>query len=120
MEEIKPVSYTHLDVYKRQPSGAGVRINGSFPGIKAGFYTVSVSHINIDYPPRGNVSFLNCTVGPVSYTHLDVYKRQAQYNKTISSFEHRFIPRAQKLKNLGVTSTKELPRACLLYTSRCV
>lgn len=33
------------------PSGAGVRINGSFPGIKAGFYTVSVSHINIDYPP---------------------------------------------------------------------
>ena len=35
----------------------------------------------------------------------------AQYNKTISSFEHRFIPRAQKLKNLGVTSTKELPRA---------
>ena len=48
------------------PSGAGVRINGSFPGIKAGFYTVSVSHINIDYPPRGNVSFLNCTVGPAS------------------------------------------------------
>ena len=35
----------------------------------------------------------------------------AQYNKTVSSFEHRFIPRAQKLKNLGVTSTKELPRA---------
>ena len=48
------------------PSGAGVRINGSFSGIKAGFYTVSVSHINIDYPPRGNVSFLNCTVGPAS------------------------------------------------------
>ena len=48
------------------PSGAGVRINGSFPGIKAGFYTVSVSHINIDYPPRGNVSFLSCTVGPAS------------------------------------------------------
>lgn len=35
----------------------------------------------------------------------------AQYNKTVSSFEHRFIPRAQKLKNLGVTSTKELPRS---------
>ena len=48
------------------PSGAGVRINGSFPGIKAGFYTVSVSHINIDYPPRGNVSFLSCIVGPAS------------------------------------------------------
>lgn len=32
-----------------------------------------------------------------------------QYNKTVSSFEHRFIPRAQKLKNLGVTSTKDLP-----------
>ena len=48
------------------PSGAGVRINGSFSDLKAGFYTVSVSHINIDYPPRGNVSFLNCTVGPAS------------------------------------------------------
>ncbi|WP_290566651.1 RHS repeat-associated core domain-containing protein [Akkermansia sp.] len=48
------------------PSGAGVEINGSFSNIKAGFYTVSVSHTNIDYPPKGNVSFLNCTVGPAS------------------------------------------------------
>ena len=32
-----------------------------------------------------------------------------QYNKTVSSFEHRVIPRAQKLKNVGVTSTKDLP-----------
>jgi len=48
------------------PSGAGVEINGSFSNIKAGFYTVSVSHTNIDYPPKSNISFLNCTVGPAS------------------------------------------------------
>lgn len=48
------------------PSGAGVEINGNFSNIKAGFYTVSVTHTNIDYPPKGNVSFLNCTVGPAS------------------------------------------------------
>lgn len=32
-----------------------------------------------------------------------------QYNKTVSSFEHRFLPRAQKLQSLGVTSSKTLP-----------
>ena len=37
--------------------------------------------------------------GPVSYTHLDVYKRQA------------FHPRPDR---------RPQPRACLLYTSRCV
>ncbi|OUI17999.1 hypothetical protein AZZ73_001577 [Klebsiella pneumoniae] len=42
------VSYTHLDVYKRQASGFEV------------FLAVYISL-------------------PVSYTHLDVYKRQAQY-----------------------------------------
>ena len=54
-----PVSYTHLDVYKRQILAA--------------------------VPPAWNVRSVNCVPGspidcaaitPVSYTHLDVYKRQ--------------------------------------------
>ena len=44
---------------------------------------------------------------PVSYTHLDVYKRQLLYpslnNKTVPTDKNRF-----------------LFEACLLYTSRCV
>ena len=47
-----PVSYTHLDVYKRQMKDSISRIN-----MTAGFRTVS-------------------------YTHLDVYKRQVVANKT--------------------------------------
>ena len=46
-----PVSYTHLDVYKRQGTACcppGLRSLGTVP----------------------------CRWGPVSYTHLDVYKRQ--------------------------------------------
>ena len=46
------VSYTHLDVYKRQDGGG--EIVGQRKGRRAG----------------GNYA------GPVSYTHLDVYKRQ--------------------------------------------
>lgn len=47
------------------PSGAGVDIAGSISLPGEGYYLVSASHTNIDYPPNGNVSFINCTVSPV-------------------------------------------------------
>ena len=50
MGHIDPVSYTHLDVYKRQGRGGVLYV--WWPG------TILASAI------------------PVSYTHLDVYKRQ--------------------------------------------
>ena len=53
--EFFPVSYTHLDVYKRQVLG-----------VCGGYQMLGESIIDID----GNEDF------PVSYTHLDVYKRQ--------------------------------------------
>ena len=73
----RPVSYTHLDVYKRQAVRARARIE----------YRLSV-----DPCQRGSVSCVRPTrrthgsagrnrdlgAGPVSYTHLDVYKRQRQ------------------------------------------
>ena len=54
---IRPVSYTHLDVYKRQVSLIAVRYSG-----------------NTIRPPMKSLiaNFLQS----VSYTHLDVYKRQ--------------------------------------------
>ena len=53
-----PVSYTHLDVYKRQQQ------------------IMALCHALED---RGLFfTFLWCP-GPVSYTHLDVYKRQPLY-----------------------------------------
>ena len=52
-----PVSYTHLDVYKRQQMGVA-----NYGQMTAGGWMY--------IGPQGIV--------PVSYTHLDVYKRQLQ------------------------------------------
>ena len=69
------VSYTHLDVYKRQVSEASFRIVklSISPGDKALRSPKSPNIPSIttrgSLPPEREVA--------VSYTHLDVYKRQA-------------------------------------------
>ena len=67
-----PVSYTHLDVYKRQPLiGANVVEKGrSTNGVITDFngkFTLEVDE---------SASLVVSYIGSVSYTHLDVYKRQ--------------------------------------------
>ena len=55
---------------------------------------------------------------PVSYTHLDVYKRQDDYYN--DSDENHNLAECIIAKNRhGETRTVEL-QCCLLYTSRCV
>ena len=61
---IRTVSYTHLDVYKRQPRSR--IISSRFRESK------SISLIWGTILSRMAPSWTN----PVSYTHLDVYKRQ--------------------------------------------
>ena len=64
VKNIQPVSYTHLDVYKRQ---GGLAIYFAF--MVAALFTVDLT--------KEVVGLLTgATVIPVSYTHLDVYKRQ--------------------------------------------
>ena len=60
-----PVSYTHLDVYKRQVLKAG------------GCAFITADHGNAEkmMNPDGT-PFTAHTTNAVSYTHLDVYKRQ--------------------------------------------
>ena len=80
---LRPVSYTHLDVYKRQiwwyvaPTIINTFLESydltgktiipfatsGGSGIEKGFFIVVVVHL---------IAILH----PVSYTHLDVYKRQ--------------------------------------------
>ena len=55
-----PVSYTHLDVYKRQAYGIAT-VN-----IKGGTLIAEAKSLITE----------GTTYTPVSYTHLDVYKRQ--------------------------------------------
>ena len=65
-EQYIPVSYTHLDVYKRQGLYQQLRrLPHSFPHIK-------------DSPAK--TPTFQTTRSPVSYTHLDVYKRQPLLN----------------------------------------
>lgn len=59
----------------------------------------------------GSDLFDTCAILSSHFSSLGKSLNQAvtQYNKTVSSFEHRFMPRAQKLKTLGVSSSKNLP-----------
>ena len=78
------VSYTHLDVYKRQAYKAYVTINRTIPLI---LIVVMVANLYFDTGMMAVVVLAlvwmlaqftytgNC-VKTVSYTHLDVYKRQ--------------------------------------------
>ena len=55
-----PVSYTHLDVYKRQIQK----------------YFMDFHHIIRQFIDKFSTVTCMCSYYPVSYTHLDVYKRQ--------------------------------------------
>ena len=64
-----PVSYTHLDVYKRQV----MEYSAAFLQIyrEEGYYLERTCH----YIARVGLDHVKAAVA-VSYTHLDVYKRQ--------------------------------------------
>ena len=83
-----PVSYTHLDVYKRQGALAGVGVAGG-AGQGAGVVPLLLGgrligcrrqHVLRGVIARQDAGHRRPGQGvvdaPVSYTHLDVYKRQ--------------------------------------------
>ena len=65
-----------------------------------------------------------CGTGTVSYTHLDVYKRQQQdlaILLNLHSMLKRFISSTKRQSRLSPTNIKiRRGYRCLLYTSRCV
>ena len=90
------VSYTHLDVYKRQLTACGQKESentvysigisqygehASLDNCRIGFLQgleeaglVEGTDFTVDYQNAG----FDDNIAPVSYTHLDVYKRQEQ------------------------------------------
>ena len=81
----KTVSYTHLDVYKRQ-----ILVNvWQYAGMTMVIYLAGLQSIPTELYEAGKMdgasgisAFRYITIpllGPVSYTHLDVYKRQLKF-----------------------------------------
>ena len=68
-----PVSYTHLDVYKRQMMSGDDRQNS--PSISR--QNRPSATLMEAFPTQWLHLFLTHRTRPVSYTHLDVYKRQS-------------------------------------------
>ena len=72
----------------------------------------------------GVTSLIIVTSRPVSYTHLDVYKRQG-----LPGESHDVVLELKLLADVGLvgfpnvgksTLLSVVSKACLLYTSRCV
>ena len=91
----EPVSYTHLDVYKRQAvSIAYIGMNNVHDAALASNKVFTLVTVLVIYwlatfiSLKGlgwvsKISKIGATVGtiiPVSYTHLDVYKRQDDHH----------------------------------------
>ena len=68
-----PVSYTHLDVYKRQVLGSSVSYAQTLTAGQA--QKSAQADAFLDYEKALITGGLDAAT-PVSYTHLDVYKRQ--------------------------------------------
>ena len=88
------VSYTHLDVYKRQEQSNTDELRDIHKLLKIAWdkYQDDDRYVNVSsagqYIKRAKPDFDARTYGfmklpdPVSYTHLDVYKRQAYFYVT--------------------------------------
>ena len=74
-------------------------------------------------PEHDAVKYIrSITPFPVSYTHLDVYKRQDQILAAVLKKNPRFINEPVYARRLEDEADKivEQYAVCLLYTSRCV
>ena len=119
-----PVSYTHLDVYKRQSSARTPRLrqkivkfsltaSGRSPRVKLRFIDAKTPSLT----PPSRVE------KPVSYTHLDVYKRQEGYEEEFHIVKSKSFPVKPLDVEEAILQMNLIGHQfyiCLLYTSRCV
>ena len=89
-----------------------------------------MSNIRVYFPNLNSIRFVAALavmihhIEPVSYTHLDVYKRQAKaaleiVKENLKQSKNR-VADFSNLERNGLMAKNDLLKACLLYTSRCV
>ena len=107
---LRPVSYTHLDVYKRQEERWFRAVSSLAPGAAAGNVDPQRALFLLVADPEGAFSIVKCISGARDNA------RQVREEISSEMWEH--------LNRLfhDVTGTVLQPDddACLLYTSRCV
>ena len=113
----RPVSYTHLDVYKRQLF-LFRRLDTPFAS------KPSFSMMKVTAPASMSPLRVPIIRQAVSYTHLDVYKRQQLRCRTqpgrIPDYTGFRLHPSRRLFCSSGRGTAKSPCRCLLYTSRCV
>ena len=111
-QSLGPVSYTHLDVYKRQhyvcaddTHGTPIMLAAEKAGVtpEAFIARIKESHER-DFAAFG-VAFDHYDSTPVSYTHLDVYKRQALNRSAISPIQYTYCRMPQPVGTTSVSYT---------------
>ena len=81
-----PVSYTHLDVYKRQPNSLPQAAKPeAVYGTKNTIIKMAAMAVRICFFSPNRREKKSGTVMAVSYTHLDVYKRQGKVLRVASN-----------------------------------
>ena len=106
----KPVSYTHLadgvkaELTEKQLPEAAINALADF---------IAAGEVTLDAVAA------RCA-DPVSYTHLDVYKRQHQIRAHMASIGCPILGDSKYGNNSANRELKLKYQACLLYTSRCV
>ena len=102
-EPAAPVSYTHLDVYKRQDFDDVYFSNDN--GLEETRYVfLGGNHLEARFPEHPHPLFVVAASGfgtglnflTVSYTHLDVYKRQNQDRSRFQAADQFFIRQMQR------------------------
>ena len=108
------VSYTHLDVYKRQLlPRAGVSLVPTTEPISGDVLTAAGTAVSGGLPAVGSPAG-----AAVSYTHLDVYKRQIQWN--VDSLDWKDYDAGticKRVRDKLCPGSIVLFHNCLLYTS---
>ena len=117
-EGIWSVSYTHLDVYKRQtlPYKPAIADDGRAKEADIQPIAAEKDKLTILIAEDNDSNYKLFASISVSYTHLDVYKRQA----VLTLRRTKMLCTLWRMARCTRWQPMRYAAACLLYTSRCV